>query len=170
MQSASLARDLEEQNVAHERGTTCFCKVTEPPVHADEPSKESDEEKPDMALIDLITNPIIAILLLCPVLMAAGFTFLDPVLGPHLSAQGYTAGMVGAAFGVVSAVYACLSPATGCASQISHPICSYCGFQAFLSPATGCASQYCDTSCSCHGTLRYSSLPFTCKWMRFSEF
>ncbi len=82
-------------------------------VRADDPPKESDDDKADTSLKNLITNPIIATLLLCPVLMAAGFTFLDPVLGPHLSAQGYSAGMVGAAFGVVSAVYACLSPATG---------------------------------------------------------
>ena len=80
---------------------------------ADEAGKEEDDEKPATPLIALVTNPILATLLLCPVLMAAGFTFLDPVLGPHLTSQGYSAGMVGAAFGIVSAVYACLSPLTG---------------------------------------------------------
>ncbi|KAK9867466.1 hypothetical protein WJX84_001884 [Apatococcus fuscideae] len=90
-----------------------FCPILLWLLPTDEQGKENDDDQPETSLIALVTNPILAVLLACPVLMAAGFTFLDPVLGPHLSADGYSAGMVGAAFGVVSAVYAGLSPFTG---------------------------------------------------------
>jgi len=62
---------------------------------------------------EVVKLPSIQMLLLTAVLGAAAVTYIDPTLQPHMQSHGYSVALVGAAFAMLSLVYAASAPAIG---------------------------------------------------------
>lgn len=77
--------------------------------------------KVPITIAQLLSEPLVSVLLLTGFFAAMSLTFLDPLLGPFLqSSRGWSVSMVGLCFGVTAIVYAIITPIAGCALNCPH--------------------------------------------------
>lgn len=70
--------------------------------------------KVPITIAQLLSQPMLSVLLVTGFFAAMSLTFLDPLLGPFLqNGRGWSASLVGLCFGVAAIVYAIITPIAG---------------------------------------------------------